>query len=71
VYSHQCTYVGQAIDEIVQVADVISQVPHHRVDVPYFPFIETTDSCHFRGQPGKNKGVLITKSSNMSLITAE
>jgi len=71
MYLHQCTYVHQAIDEIVQVTDIISQVPDHRVDVPDFPFIEATYSCHFREQHGKKKKVLITKSSNMSHITAE
>jgi hypothetical protein len=48
LYSHQCTNVGQAIDEIVQVVDVISEVPGHRVDIHDFPFIAGTDSCHLR-----------------------
>lgn len=71
MYSHQCAYVSQSIDEIVQVTDVISQVPDHRVDVPDFPFIKATDSCHFKEQPDKIKGVSVTKSSNMAHITAE
>jgi len=44
IVEHQCAYVDQAINEIVQVTDIISQVHDHRVDVPDFPFIEATDS---------------------------